>query len=410
MGPREIFASKASTANESFIKLSSEHKVIATVRVILFLLAIVLIVIFANSKIMLGIGAVVLLFPIPFGLLVKYHNKVGYARDQAKYINQINENEIKILDGDLTGLNEGQEFIDKLHPYAYDLDVFGRNSVYQLVNRTSTPSGSKALADWLREPSKKGTVESRQEAVNELRVQLDWRQQFQASGMHESDNKSDINHLIKWLEEPPGVLNNSLIKVLSIILPIITIGLILWSLIGGLNFYFVIGMLAINGLVLKNYLQAVQEITEYTSSNLNLLKSYGALIQMIEEASFESEAIQKIQYEFRHDQFKASEAILSLQKTLDFLNGRANMFYLFLNTILLFDIHLLLATEKWKRNNKANVSHWFEAIGQLEALCSLAGFSYSNPKYVFPIIRDEKAYIKVRSLGHPLILSHERIT
>jgi len=46
----------------------------------------------------------------------------------------------------------------------------------------------------------------------------------------------------------------------------------------------------------------------------------------------------------------------------------------------------------------------------LEALCSLAGFSYSNPHYVYPSIEDEKAYIKVRSLGHPLILNQERIT
>ncbi len=410
MSSQEIFSSKASAANEAFTKLSKDHRIIATIRVILFLTAVILIIFFANMKMLSGIAAVVLLFPLPFGLLVKRHNKVAYDRDQAKYIKQINEQELQILKGDLGGLREGAEFIDKTHPYAYDLDVFGRNSLYQLVNRSSTPSGAKILANWLKNPVKKDKVAARQEAVKELREAVDWRQEFQASGMHEADEKQDVNALVKWLEEPPRVMNDSIIKAVSFILPTITIGLLLFTLFTDLSFYYVVGMLAINGWVLKKYLIYIQDITNHTAANMSLLKSYGALIKMIEDSSYSSSEIQKIQHEFKHDEFKASQAMLKLQKTLDFLNGRANMFYLFLNSILLFDIHLLLATEKWKKNNKANVSHWFEAIGQLEALCSLAGFSYSNPGYIFPVISDKAASIKVKSLGHPLILNQERVT
>ena len=130
LDPTEIFKLKAKEANEKFIKLSKEHKAIATGRVVMFLLSIVLLVLLANIREVWGVVAIILLFPIPFGLLVKHHNKIAYNRDQAKYIRDINENELKIQEGNIKDLTNGEEFVDKSHPYSYDLDVFGRNSLF----------------------------------------------------------------------------------------------------------------------------------------------------------------------------------------------------------------------------------------------------------------------------------------
>src|SRR5581483_6254805 len=57
---------------------------------------------------------------------------------------------------------EGREFEDPKHPYAGDLDLFGRGSLFELLCTVRTRAGEKSLATWLLAPGAPAAIRERQ--------------------------------------------------------------------------------------------------------------------------------------------------------------------------------------------------------------------------------------------------------
>lgn len=390
--------------------LNRKYNTLAGVRILLFLSSIILIVVFANFRIDVGIGVTLILFPFIFGFIVRSHNKLKERRDMAHFTTLVNQDEINRVNNNLAGIDDGEMFMDKKHPYLHDLDIFGKNSLYQLVNRAVSPSGRHTLAKWLSAPATEDAILERQEAVKEMVPMLSWRQSFQASGKQQDVKDKNFSTLLQWINEPDQLINNRTYKVLSYMLPLATIILILLNIYADLNVYFTVALLVINGIVLKKFAGYAKNITEKTFDGIQTLRAYGRMISQIESTAFESATLKDLRHVFVHENFKASGSIAKLQKILDFLQSRSNMFYVFFNFVLLFDLHLVFRAEKWKRQQKADVNQWFDNIGKLEAINSLAGFAYANPEYVLPVISNQPYIFIAKSLGHPLIPKAERIT
>ncbi|UII22441.1 MutS-related protein [Fulvivirga ligni] len=391
-------------------KLEKHHALVSVIRVSLFLLTLVLIVWFANVRLAEGILGTIVFFGVAFVVIVKYHNRVKAKRDRAAALSLINHNEIKRLDFDFSGINGGEEFIQKPHPYVQDLDIFGRHSVYQLLNRCETPSGREALAKWLKHPADSQAIKRRQEAAQELTNDLEWRQNFQAAGMSEGKSESKIKTLLSWINEPNQVIDKPWPKVLMYALPVVALSALMAVIFFDASIYFIFGAMLVNGIVLKRFTGYIKNITEKTEAGISVLGSYGVMIGLIENKAFQSDYLQELKMVFEHKETKASDSILKLKSILDYLQSRANAFYLILNTFLLLDLHLVIAAEKWKRNQKADVNHWFENIGDYEALSSIAAFAYAHPSYHFPAIEGDDYKLEAQEIGHPLILPQERIS
>ena len=90
----------------------------------------------------------VLLFLILLNIEIKISRKTTFFRNMIK----VNEIEIDLLNNNYEKLNEGAEFIDKQHNFIADLDIFGKRSIFQILNRTSTYTGRIKLASWLANP------------------------------------------------------------------------------------------------------------------------------------------------------------------------------------------------------------------------------------------------------------------
>lgn len=410
MDPINIFKERKARFEQSFATLNRDYNTIAAIRVSLFILAIVLIVVFANIRDGLGIGATILIFPVIFGLIVRKHNKIAASRDLARFSAQVNQQENDRLENRMTSLDQGDRFKNKKHPYLHDLDIFGHNSIYQLVSRAVTPSGQALVAEWLSKPASKHDIVLRQEAVREMAPMLDWRQSFQASGMQHKEEENNFHLLLEWINEPNRVLDKVVYRLLAYVLPVITIALILLNIYTGLSIYFTIGLLVVNGVILKKFAEYVENITEKTFKSLKTLRAYGRMIRIIETSEFKSERLRHLQSVFVHADHNASDSILRLQKILDYLQARSNMFYLFFNFGLLFDLHLVFKAEKWKQQQKADVNQWFDHIGELEAINSLAGFAYANPEYSMPVISETDYVFEAEEMGHPLIPKAERVS
>ena len=91
--------------------------------------------------------------------------------------------EEEYLRGDYSRLDTGEEYKDPAHPYAHDLDIFGEDSVFQAINRTTTRHGREQLREWLLAPLRDSEeILRRQEAVGELAAMPDWCHTFRALG------------------------------------------------------------------------------------------------------------------------------------------------------------------------------------------------------------------------------------
>ena len=136
----------------------------------------------------------------------------------------INKNEIKFHQGDLSAFDKGEDFVEDEHPYIFDLDIFGHNSIFQLINRTCTSIGQNLLGNWLKYPFLNDTdIKNNQNAVQDLGKRLDWRQNFQAVGLTWKETLEEKDDLIRWLNEPVTIIHKPIYKIMLWVFPAITV-------------------------------------------------------------------------------------------------------------------------------------------------------------------------------------------
>jgi len=397
---------------------------VSLLRLLIFLISITILIILINLN---RITTVFIVFPISvisFAMLIKQHNKLVHLKKHTSFLKKINESEIQRAKCNLEGFDTGQKFINLNHPYTSDLDVFGQHSIFQLINRTTTESGMILLSEWLSEPAHDSEINDRQSAIKELSQKLKWMQDFQASGMHFQNKKSDYFKLLSWAKAPTVLSKNRhIFLATAITLPVLfLINTYLFythldSLMGLIYLSIMILVLLTTFIILKKVKPQAESIVETSTENLKTLRGYQTLINKIECASFKSKKLIELQSILIKDKNSAYKEVSRICKILDFSHQKpirkipigGNFLYPILNSFLLLDIYLILGTEKWKSKNKAYLESWAGAVSEFEVINSFAGFCCSNPSYVFPEITKKNNYVHFESLGHPLIKSNNRV-
>lgn len=411
----------------TILKLSNDLKQLSVFRLIAFVSSVSFILFLANERLITLLFFVVPLSILGFAFLLNRYKRVAYLKRHTTFLKEINEQEVLRLENKLSSFPTGQVFIDRGHPYVSDLDIFGKHSLFQLINRATTESGSLCLAEWLSEPASKEIILIRQQAVKELTPKLGWRQDFQAAGMHFSNSKSDYHKLLDWLEKPVNLLpHQGKYMTVAILLSVLfTLALYYHFAHSYLSDYILhtfplILILAVNYFVLRRVKPIAEEIIDNMHHNVKILGSYQALILKIESEKFHSEILQRLQTVFSQYNYSAALEIKKLKKILEIFQLRGtkkgskgsiggNLFYSVFNHFWLLDIHCIIKAEKWKNKNRLYLKSWASAVSEFEALSSLAGFSYSNPSYAFPEIKEEPYAIRFEMLGHPLINAENRV-
>src|SRR5581483_4774409 len=121
-----------------------------------------------------------LLIPLAaFVALVIWHLKVMRRRTFAERAIHYYERGLARLEDKWQGTgNSGERFHNPAHPYAEDLDLFGRGSLFELIASARTKAGEDTLASWLLSPATRADARARQESVAELRSRLDLREEI----------------------------------------------------------------------------------------------------------------------------------------------------------------------------------------------------------------------------------------
>jgi hypothetical protein len=407
--PAEIYDTRI---NELTILLSSLHKKknqFARLRFIAVVTAFLSAYLLWTSGIPVAITAFILFFAGFLRIVVldiKNRNRI----ENTSTLIDINKEEIKITEHQFTHRDDGSRFLPAVHAYASDLDVFGRASLFQYLNRTTSEQGNRLFSYWLLEPAGENNIHQRQQAAMELAQKIEWRQQLQAFGIKDHLTIDTEEKIKSWLKEQNHFSGNSSWKIFRFLLPAISVlslvlciaGVIPTPIFFGIAFIFFI----ISGATSKRIMPIYDNLNKIAPQIETLSDS----AQWIETTSFTSETLQQLQKNFYTGNKKASADIRHLKNILDRFDIRLNpLVFIPLNTLLFWDLQQAFALENWKEQHKEKATEWFKSLAEMEALCSVANISFNHPQWCFPILSNEPGKLSATELGHPLIEERKRI-
>jgi len=371
-----------------------------------------------NARLWSGIAAVViagcsfgagwisawwLLAPLGvFIVLAMIHDRVDRARNCAARGIAYFDHVLARLGNQWIGRGSaGERFRDPKHVYADDLDLFGRGSLFELLSTARTATGENVLARWLLGPGERDEVVARQQAVAELRPRVDLREEFALMG-EEIRAAVDARALTEWGEAPSAEFFRGA-RILAAILgaaAVVTFALFLAHVLSLIPFLFVIlAELGFN-LAIRDPERRVTASASAPSRELRLL---ALLLERLEREAFSSTRLTELKRELESAGRPASREIIRLQRMVEQLETAGNMFFRPIAAPLLWVAQYAMAIEAWRRRNGARVGRWSAAIGEFEALCSLASFAYERPAAAFPELIAEGPKFEAAAITHPLI-------
>jgi DNA mismatch repair ATPase MutS len=404
-----FFKSRSNTYHSRYLNLKAKLKSLAFLRVVTFISFLVIVTVSANYSNLMGVIVSTVLFILIFVVLVKLYNNTQFLANHNKFLSNINSDELLRSNGSLDGFDPGLEFADAEHPYHNDLDIFGNNSLFQLSNRCTTYWGRETLAEWLSSKADHEEILMRQNSIKELSENIDWLQEFQATGLH-YENKPDISRFLKWLKSKQVISGSTYHKIARFLGPALMTIILILVIFSVITYHWIFFGIVLNSLILLNILEKVKNIHENTAEAIKTLRSLEALIILAEKSSFKSMKIKKLQSIYLENIPKVSRRIGTLNRILQNLDNRSNQIYHLFNVLFLLDLQFAIQAEKWKMEQPDNIESWFKAMGEFEALTSFAGMAFANPGYSFPEVLKGEHILNAKNIGHPLIPAKSRIS
>jgi DNA mismatch repair ATPase MutS len=341
-----------------------------------------------------------LLAAVLFLFLVSRHTDLKYRGAKLQALIGICETEVKALNHDFHSLPEGNEFKDPQHYFSEDIDLFGRGSFYQYVNRTALKQGSETLASLLTENAIEN-IAQKQQAVRELAGMPEWRQEFTAIA---SLTRTEIttNTIVKWLGSYSGFVP-FIMKYLPLVFSLVSISLIVFFLMALLPLSYVLLWFFLGLGISVGYAKGIKKLISGTSNMEDLFKQYHRLLTILEQTNFKSELLLAQKHQILGDH-RSSKLFRVFSEHLNSLDKNINPFYLlFANGFFLRSLTHCYLIESWIRKHGASVEKWFNVIAFFDAYNSLGNFAFNHPKYSFPAISNGHTVLKASGLGHPLL-------
>ena len=330
-----------------------------------------------------------------------YHSRVLRERELAERAVAFYVKGLARIEDRWAGMGEtGERFDDPHHVYASDLDLFGKGSLFQLLSTARTRMGEDTLAQWLLAPAPVERIRERHAAVSELRDQLDLREDLAVLG---EDVGVGVHPaaLLKW-SESANQMNPLWIRWLSPVLALLAVaGAVVWAVWGIATLLVVVVVIeAILTYRLKKPLEEVLHGTENAFRDLDLLSG---VLARVEAHTFQAPRLRALQKELLSSGVASSQAIARLRTIVDLIGSRHNVFVRIIDAPLMYSVQVAFAAERWRQAHGRALRLWVDAIGQTEALLSLAAYSYEHPSDPYPEFTDGAASFVGEEVGHPLV-------
>lgn len=408
MSPFEVYQSREAEFRASVDRLRKLADRLSMSRLAAFAGGLVL---FAVLLSLSAIAAVITLVAelILFAWLVIRYETTEKNRKRFMHLAEINRLELKCMDGDFSAYKPGEAYLERDHPYSYDLDIFGKASLFQYICRTTSMPASDLLAEYLKQSAPRDEILRRQEAVAELQPLVEWRQELMTLGYLNAGAGNDPAPLMHWLRSDNIFTKTNREKIIIGCLSIMALTSVI-LVIAGLPAAILSPVFTINFVYYFTRFKKISKLQEQVSRSSDLLRSYSEIIRLIENEKFSAVKLVNLQGSFK-DSNPASYRIRQLSKLVGRLDSRLNVLVSIpLNLLFFTDIHFCLALERWKREHALRIPEWFAAMAEFEVLASLGNMAFNNPDWVFPTVADDYFVVKAETMGHPLIPADRRIS
>jgi hypothetical protein len=337
-----------------------------------------------------------------FLALVVRHEGVARRLARARRRVAFYEAAVARIQGDWAGRGEtGARFEEPAHPYAADLDLFGRGSLYERLCAARTRAGQDTLAAWLLGPSSPVEVRDRQEAVAELGPRVDLREDLALLGA-EAQQAVDSTALGRWASAPPADVSLSL-RVAGFAAS----GLALGSLAGWLQgawspfpFYLATILVAAVARLARPFTEKALAGIGRPAQDLQTLTE---IFDRLVGERFESRRLALLHASLSAEGQAPGRPIAQLRRWLEVHDSRRNVFFAPVAFYLMWDLHLAAAVEGWRRRFGSATLRWLGALGEMEALVSLGAYAFENPALTYPALDETGPLLDARGLGHPLL-------
>lgn len=319
------------------------------------------------------------------------------------------------------------------HPFAADLDVLGPASLRRLLSTPATPPGRETTRDWLLSPTGPEEIRRRQEAVGELADHHVFREELAARGRLAGEADADaFRRFLGWCEGDAWLEGRPLLVGVARILPAAT-ALLAFLQAGGLvaEAWWALGPVAMLGVVGIFGSGLGRRVGRATAGEAEL-ERYADLLEDLAGIPGEAEALAGIRTALAGGDGPAPDAAAAdadsagstgaaagssaaAEPAPDAIRRlgriaawaevrRSGLLHFLLQVLLLWDVHVLRALERWRSAHGARVRAWLAALGRGEALCALATLQADHPDWCRPAVDpDGEAVFEARGLDHALL-------
>jgi hypothetical protein len=366
-----------------------------------------------------------LLLPVAaFVLLALEHERVLRAMRTLRAAVGFYERGLAHLDGNWAGKGQtGESFGAADHPYARDLDLFGQGSLFELLCSARTRAGEQTLAGWLLEPAPVAEILRRQQAVRVLSDRLDFRERlFTAGEQVRSGLRPDA--LLRWAgltERFGSAAQSALAAVMGLLwvaavvvafargfyLPLLALTLINFALSlawgSRLEQAATAAEEAVKDLALLGRLLRILENESFSGAESSL-ESGDSAAAFSEDAFLTGGKLAGLQARLRTDGLAASTAVRRLDRIVFHLEARRNPMLRVFDGLLFYSFHMATWAERWRGRYGGAIGGWLAVVGEMEALCALAGQAFEHPLDAWAeFVESEGALFEAEGLAHPLL-------
>ena len=318
------------------------------------------------------------------------------------------------LDGDFAAFDDGERYVDPQHPFTYDLDIFGQESLYQRINRTVTTLGAGRLAESLSKVDRHKTIQEidrYREAINTLAAPdlSDWRMRFISCGVKGKIDTDAILLSLPQLQKItiPHYLSSRSIKVAASLLSVGLIASIiaaiyqlvnpmlpiLWVFV---NFFLVAGLAG-------SYLNRMLTVGNKLRNEMQPLMR---VVRLIDEIEPGHSTLIKEDVDQLKEAASSFEMLTDIVETLILRTSDAYKF--FADAFCLRGFFLANKFCSWRAMASSNLTAWIDAVTDLDALVSMAQMRYNHPEAGSATIiekegSEEPIYYEAKGLWHPFL-------
>ncbi|MEO7042036.1 MAG: hypothetical protein ABI035_07240 [Gemmatimonadaceae bacterium] len=297
------------------------------------------------------------------------------------------------------------------HPYATDLDIFGKASLAQLFPPLSMAPGRTTLAGWLLAPAVPAELTLRQQAVEELKDRIELRDELL---LHTERINISAERLIafgEWSGKIDDEIGGTGMAVLSVVIPLTALFLAVAQGLGLVSQAYWLIPIMIGGLLTMQFRKRLRVALSEVQGQRNVLRGYANVASLMSDETLHSPLLMTLRARLGSGAASAERRMRALERLADNTDVRLSpMLHFIVQGLTLWDFHVVRMLNRWKRTGGNNVDEWMTAIGVFESLCALATLAHDNPDWVFPIIgATSAAQVEAVLLGHPLLDAKNRV-